>query len=75
MVIWNITTIGLWVEGQIGNRTILVEVNIQPHFDTSDIKINFSGIILDIHQKLAPALIGPVNIVIEQSNKNLRMLL
>lgn len=58
-----IAAVRLWEKSQIGNGAIGIEIYIEPQLDTFEIKIDIKGIIFNIHEKITPALIGLINII------------
>ena len=75
LVLRDIAAIGFRVKGEIGDRTIGIEVDIEPQLHTLDIKFSICCKILDIHQQFAPAFKGIVDVVVIHGEENFRMLL
>lgn len=65
LILWDVAAIRFWKEGEMSDSAICVEVEVDPQFDTFDIKIEIGSIILYIHQKFTPAFIGKIDVVVK----------
>ena len=50
LILRDIAAIGLWIKGKIGDRTVCIEVDIEPQLHALDIKFGICSKIFDIHQ-------------------------
>ncbi len=69
----DISAIGFGEKRQMSYCTIRIEVEIEPQFDTPQVKIQGAGIVFHIHQELAPPFVGGVNIIFVEGHKDGRM--
>lgn len=63
LILRDIAAIGLRIKGEIGDRTVGIEVDIEPQLHTLDIKFGIRCKILYIHEQFAPAFKGIVDVV------------
>ena len=75
LLLGDIAAVGFREEGEIGDGAIGIEINVHPQFGAFDIKLEISGIILDVHQEFAPSFISLIQVVFIHSHEHIRMLL
>ncbi len=75
LLLGDIAAVGFREEGEIGDSAIGIEINVHPQFGAFDIKLEISGIIFDVHEKLAPSFVGLIKVVFIHSHEHIRMLL
>ena len=70
-----IAAIWLWKKGQVVDRAILVEIDVEPELYTFNIKTQFVRIIFHVHQHIRVSPECPVDVILINGSENGRVML